>query len=84
MLIFEQIRTLYYRKKLQFTMQNAPAADRNKDYILKVLQTILPNDLSGQALEIASGTGQHVSHFAQSFKKLIWQPSDVDQSNFNR
>ena len=65
-------------------MQNAPAADRNKDHILKVLQSILPEDVSGQALEVASGTGQHVSHFAQSFRNLTWQPSDVDQSYFNR
>ena len=65
-------------------MQHAPAADRNKDAILKVLQTVLPVDISGQALEIASGTGQHVAHFAQSLKNLTWQPSDVDQSHFNR
>ena len=58
-------------------MQNAPAADRNKGPILSVLQTIFPADFSGLALEIASGTGQHVAYFAQSFKNLIWQPTDL-------
>ena len=65
-------------------MQNAPAADRNKDPILKVLQTILPADLSGKALEIASGTGQHVTYFAQSFTNLVWQPSDLEKPFLGR
>jgi SAM-dependent methyltransferase len=54
----------------------APAAERNKDPILAVLKRVLPH--SGTVLEIASGTGQHVVHFARALPALTWQPSDPD------
>lgn len=54
----------------------APAADRNRDAILAVLQRVLPS--SGTVLEVASGTGQHVAAFASAFPSLRWQPSDPD------
>ena len=54
----------------------APAAERNKGPILAVLKGVLP--ASGLVLEIASGTGQHVVHFAQGMPHLTWQPSDPD------
>ena len=53
-----------------------PAAERNKDPILGVLARALPR--RGLVLEIASGTGQHVMHFAQALSDLTWQPSDPD------
>lgn len=52
----------------------APAAERNKGPILEVLRRLLPK--TGLVLEIASGTGQHVVHFAAALPSLTWQPTD--------
>jgi len=53
-----------------------PAAERNKGPILEVLKRVLPP--SGLILEVGSGTGQHVVHFAHALPGLTWQPSDPD------
>ncbi|HEY6862476.1 MAG TPA: DUF938 domain-containing protein [Burkholderiales bacterium] len=52
------------------------AAERNRGPILEVLERVLP--AAGLVLEIASGTGQHVIHFAAALTGLAWQPSDPD------
>lgn len=52
----------------------APATARNRDAILAVLQKILPK--TGTVLEIASGSGEHVVHFAKAFPSLTFQPSE--------
>ncbi|TAH12583.1 MAG: DUF938 domain-containing protein [Curvibacter sp.] len=53
----------------------SPSADRNKHPILDTLRTLLP--VQGRALEIASGTGQHVQWFAQQLPGWTWQPTEV-------
>ena len=52
------------------------SADRNRGPILKVLERVLPK--TGLVLEVASGSGQHVVHFAQALRGLSWQPTDMD------
>ena len=52
----------------------SPAAERNKQPILDVLRQVLPE--YGSALEIASGTGQHVTWFAGGLPHWTWQPTD--------
>src|ERR1041385_92818 len=52
------------------------SAERNKGPILDILARVLPR--KGVVLEVASGTGQHVLHFAKALPGLAWQPSDPD------
>jgi SAM-dependent methyltransferase len=56
----------------------APATARNRDPILDVLRRELPP--RGTVLEIASGSGEHVVHFAASLPGLIFRPSDPEPS----
>jgi hypothetical protein len=60
------------------TKRFAPATQRNREAITAVLADILPP--SGTVLEVASGTGEHIVHFAAAFPHLLWQPSDYDQA----
>ncbi len=55
----------------------APSAARNAEAIVALTRDIA-GDLSGVALEIASGTGQHITALAAALPGLHWQPSDID------
>ena len=65
---------------MQIQPDYSPAADRNKQAILDVLVSVLP--ARGNALEIASGTGQHVAWFAAGRPGWTWQPSDAQADGF--
>ena len=54
----------------------APSAPRNREPILHALRPHLPQ--TGVVLEIASGTGEHVAHFAAALPALTWQPTEPD------
>ena len=65
---------------MQIQPDYSAAADRNKQAILDMLMRVLP--AQGNALEIASGTGQHVACFASGLPGWTWQPSDAQPDGF--
>jgi hypothetical protein len=77
---------MVYRKKLPHTASVAvsqgdgrlfaPSAERNSAPIVNLIKRIAPEP--GNALEIASGTGQHIVQLALSLPDIIWSPSDVE------
>ncbi|HLV68588.1 MAG TPA: DUF938 domain-containing protein [Polyangiaceae bacterium] len=54
-----------------------PAAERNKQPIAVVLVPLL-SARSGVFLEVASGTGQHIVHFAALLPRFTFVPSDCE------
>lgn len=66
-----------------FQPNYSSAADRNKQAILDMLLQVLPYPgTRGNALEIASGTGQHAAWFASGLPGWTWQPSDTQSEGF--
>jgi hypothetical protein len=76
---FPSILRLEFRERVRNMSEHrqyASATVRNRDFILDVLRDVLP--IRGAILEIASGSGEHVVHFARSLPSLVFQPSDLD------
>lgn len=63
------------------SLQHSPAAERNSAAILEQLRALLGS--TGEALEIASGTGQHGAAFAAALPGWHWQPSDWQAEAFD-
>ena len=59
---------------------DAPAFHRNHPAISGVLERYLTGK-SGDAVEVGSGTGQHVVEFARRFPEITWWPSDINDSH---
>jgi hypothetical protein len=57
---------------------NAPSAARNAAPIVDLVRKTAIK--SGNTLEIASGTGQHIVKLASALPHLSWQSSDVDEA----
>lgn len=62
------------KDELYDARQWSPAAQRNREYILKVLRQVLPP--TGTVLEVASGSGEHAIVFAPELAPRQWLPSD--------
>ncbi|KAG0242717.1 hypothetical protein BGW41_003613 [Actinomortierella wolfii] len=52
------------------------AADRNKDAIYEQIKPFL--NKTSLVLEVGSGSGQHISHFAKDFPQVFFQPTEYD------
>ncbi|XP_037394849.1 methyltransferase-like 26 B isoform X1 [Pygocentrus nattereri] len=63
----------------------SPAAERSQASLLSVLQHMLEDQSNKKlfGLELGSGTGQHVTHFAQELPFITWQPSDITEESRN-
>ena len=59
---------------------DAAAFHRNHAPIWAVLQKFLAGK-SGDVVEVGSGTGQHVVHFAKHTPGIVWWPSDLNESH---
>lgn len=59
---------------------DAPAFHRNHQPIWSVLAKFL-YDKAGDVLEIGSGTGQHINHFAAESQGIVWWPSDCNDKH---
>ena len=68
-------------QKMNGDRLHSPAAEKNVSHITKLVCSVSPKN--GAALEIASGTGQHIIKLAEVLPNLTWQPSDIDDVRLN-
>lgn len=61
---------------------DAAAFHRNHAAIWQVLAASLQQH-SGDVVEVGSGTGQHVMHFAEQSPGITWWPSDLNDAHLN-
>jgi SAM-dependent methyltransferase len=59
---------------------DAPSFHRNHDPIWSAIGPWLAQQ-DGDALEIGSGTGQHIVQFARKVERLTWWPSDIIEAH---
>ena len=59
---------------------DAAAFHRNHEPIWAVLEKFVAGK-SGDAVEVGSGTGQHVVHFAKHTPGIMWWPSDLNENH---
>jgi SAM-dependent methyltransferase len=59
---------------------DAAAFHRNHEPVWAVLRARLAGK-SGDVLEVGSGTGQHVVHFARKAPDITWWPSDLNEQH---
>jgi SAM-dependent methyltransferase len=59
---------------------DAAAFHRNHAPIWAVLEKFLAGQ-SGDVVEVGSGTGQHVVHFATHAPRITWWPSDLNENH---
>jgi len=59
---------------------DAAAFHRNHEPIWAVLEKFLAGK-SGDVVEVGSGTGQHVVHFARHTPGIVWWPSDLNENH---
>lgn len=59
---------------------DAAAFHRNHAAIWQVLAASLQQH-SGDVVEVGSGTGQHVQHFAEHAPDITWWPSDLNEAH---
>jgi SAM-dependent methyltransferase len=56
--------------------RTSPSTARNREPILRVLETRLPD--GARVLEIASGAGEHAVFLARALPRVCWRPTDRD------
>ncbi|CAG9764391.1 unnamed protein product [Ceutorhynchus assimilis] len=62
---------------------NYPSADRNKFFILEVLEKYIDKNTPAKMLEVASGTGQQAAYYATKLPNLTIQPSEYAMEMFD-